>query len=74
MELIKQFFKNIDRNDIDENCCNLVSDGIISSLDIIALVSEIEKHYKKTLDSQYIDVENFESMENIKKMLEKAMC
>lgn len=73
MELIKQFFQNINRSDIDETMQHLVTEGLIDSIDIMALVSEIEKHYQKTLDADYINVENFESMESIKNMLNKAM-
>ncbi|EAH8202164.1 acyl carrier protein, partial [Campylobacter lari] len=56
-----------------ENSKNLLSDDIIDSIDIMALVSEIEKYYKKPLDAKYIIAENFESFENIKKMIEQAM-
>ncbi|EAK0792847.1 UNVERIFIED_CONTAM: acyl carrier protein [Campylobacter lari] len=73
MQTIKHFFINIDRADIDENSKNLLSDDIIDSIDIMALVSEIEKYYKKPLDAKYIIAENFESFENIKKMIEQAM-
>lgn len=70
--MIKNFFKNIDRDDINESMDSLVSDGVIDSLDIMALVSEIEKHYKRPLDAKFIDVENFESFESIRQMIEKA--
>ncbi|EOH9868263.1 acyl carrier protein, partial [Campylobacter jejuni] len=47
VDLIKQFFINIDRADIDENMENLLSEDIIDSIDIMSLVAEIEKFYKK---------------------------
>lgn len=71
MEIIKTFFKNIDKEDIDENTQNLVSNGLIDSIDIIGLVSQIEEHYKKPLDADFIEIEHFESMSAIKDMIEK---
>ncbi|EGS6634673.1 acyl carrier protein [Campylobacter jejuni] len=70
MQEIKQFFINIERTDINESMENLVSEDFI---DIMALVAEIEKFYKKPLKAEFITPENFESFENIKKMLETAM-
>ncbi|ARE79963.1 phosphopantetheine-binding protein [Campylobacter helveticus] len=72
MEQIKQFFINIERTDIDENMDNLVSDDVIDSIDIMALVAEIEKHYGKPLKAEFINAENFENFTSIKKMLELA--
>lgn len=73
LELIKQFFINIDRSDIDENMENLLSEDIIDSMGIMSLVAEIEKYYKKPLKAEFIKAENFESFQTIKNMLEQAM-
>lgn len=73
MQIVKQFFINIERTDIDESMQNLVSEDIIDSIDIMALVAEIEKYYKKPLKAEFITPENFESFENIQKMLKLAM-
>lgn len=73
MQKIKQFFINIDRADIDENMENLLSEDIIDSMDIMSLVAEIEKFYKKPLKAEFIKAENFESFQTIKNMLEQAM-
>lgn len=73
MQEIKQFFINIERTDIDETMENLVSEDLIDSIDIMALVAEIEKHYGKVLKAEFITPGNFESFKNIKGMLEKAM-
>lgn len=73
LELIKQFFISIDRSDIDENMENLLSEDIIDSMDIMSLVAEIEKYYKKPLKAEFIKAENFESFQTIKNMLEQAM-
>ena len=47
MQQIKQFFKNIGREDLDENSEILLSSGLIDSLDIMAFIAEVQKHYKK---------------------------
>ncbi|MBZ7966546.1 acyl carrier protein [Campylobacter sp. RM9756] len=73
MQIVKQFFANIERTDIDENMTDLVSEDIIDSIDIMALVAEIEKYYKKPLKAEFITPENFESFSSIKQMLELAM-
>lgn len=73
MQIVKQFFMNIERTDVDESMSSLVSEDYIDSIDIMALVAEIEKYYKKPLKAEFITPENFESFENIKKMLDIAM-
>ncbi|HHP0339439.1 TPA: acyl carrier protein [Campylobacter lari subsp. concheus] len=73
MQQIQNFFNKIDRSDINETMQNLLSDDIIDSIDIMALVAEIEKYYKKPLKADFIKAENFESFKNIKAMLEIAM-
>ncbi|EMC4544459.1 acyl carrier protein [Campylobacter jejuni] len=73
MQEIKQFFINIDRADIDESMKNLVNEDLIDSIDIMALVTEIEKFYKKPLKAEFITPENFESFESIKKMIKDAI-
>ncbi|EDP0105405.1 acyl carrier protein [Campylobacter jejuni] len=72
MQEIKQFFINIDRADIDENMQDLVSEDLIDSIDIMALVAEIEKFYKKPLKAEFITPENFESFQAIKNIIEQA--
>ncbi|MFK0395571.1 acyl carrier protein [Campylobacter jejuni] len=73
MQEIKQFFINIDRADIDESMKNLVNEDLIDSIDIMALVAEIEKFYKKPLKAEFITPENIESFESIKKMIKDAI-
>ncbi|EJQ4960500.1 acyl carrier protein [Campylobacter upsaliensis] len=72
MQTIKEFFIKIDRADIDESMRNLVSNNEIDSIDVMALVTEIEKRYQKTLDRKYIKMTYFEDFESIKKMLDEA--
>ncbi|OCX43560.1 hypothetical protein A7X81_00965 [Campylobacter ornithocola] len=72
MEKIQEFFKNIDRDDIDKTSKNLVSKGLIDSIDIISLVREIESYYKKPLKANFINEENFEDFESIQKMITQS--
>ncbi|MGH2306125.1 phosphopantetheine-binding protein [Campylobacter taeniopygiae] len=73
MENIKQFFKEIGREDINEFDVDLFSSGRIDSLDIINLVGEIEKFYKIELDFEDLVPENFENFISIKKLIDKAL-
>lgn len=73
MNEIKELFSQIGRSDVDESMDHLLSDGTIDSMDIMALVSAIEKAYKKPLSAEFITSENFESFASLKAMIEKAM-
>ena len=73
MKEITELFAKIERSDITPEMSNLLSGGIIDSLDIMALVAEIEKTYKKPLSAEFIEAENFESFASIKAMIERAM-
>lgn len=74
MHLIKEFFARIGREDIDESGQDLVSNNEIDSIEVMALVAEIEKHYQKTLNRKFIKMEHFENFASIKKMLDEAMA
>ncbi|MFX3627499.1 acyl carrier protein [Campylobacter sp. LH-2024] len=72
MENIKQFFKEIGRENMDENSKNLVTNGLIDSLDIMKLVTQIEDFYDQELDMDFIMPENFEDFKTIETMIKKA--
>lgn len=69
---VKDLFKSIGRDDIDENMKNLVSSGIIDSMDIMSIVEEIEQAYKMPLNAKYIDIDNFESFNAVENMIKEA--
>ncbi|ECP6146739.1 phosphopantetheine-binding protein [Campylobacter jejuni] len=72
MEEIKEFFKEIGKENIDENSKNLVTNGLIDSLDIMKLVTQIEDFYDQELDMDFIMPENFEDFKTIETMIKKA--
>ncbi len=60
------------RGDIDfTNATNLVSDGIITSFDILQIVMKLEEEFDIEIEPQYIEPENFNSAKAIKEMIEK---
>lgn len=73
MTEIKALFAAIGREDLSENDEDLLSSGAIDSLDIMALIAEIEKLYKKSLRAEFIRAENFESFKALENMLKEAM-
>lgn len=73
MQIVKQFFEAIDKNDINESSKNLISDGLIDSVDVMALVGEIEKYTKKPINPEFMVAENFEDFESIKNLIDRVM-
>ncbi|KEA46123.1 acyl carrier protein [Campylobacter mucosalis] len=73
MNEVKELFLSIGRDDIDESMSEILSSGVIDSMDIMGLVSAIERRYKKPLLAQFIASENFESFKSIKDMIDEAM-
>lgn len=69
---LKELFKAIEREDIKESDTELLSSGKIDSLDIMALVAAIEKHFHQALKAEFIKAENFESFESIQIMIKEA--
>ena len=55
------------------NCKSLVDDGILDSIDIVSIVSELEKEYSFEMDPDDIDPDNFQSIETIYEMLNKII-
>ncbi|TXE85661.1 acyl carrier protein [Campylobacter volucris] len=73
MEDLKQIFKNINKEYINENMDNLIDNGDLDSMDIMILIAEIEKFYKKPLKSDFIKMENFKNFQSIKKMIKEGI-
>lgn len=73
MKEIKELFVDIGKVDVDESCGHLLANGVIDSLDIIALVGAIEKKYGKKLDIKYIQAENFINFATLKAMIDEYL-
>jgi acyl carrier protein len=73
MKEIKELFVDIGKADVDESCTHLLANGVIDSLDIIALVGAIEKKYGKKLDIKYIQAENFINFTTLKAMIDEYL-
>ena len=54
-------------------CQNFVDEGILDSIDIVSIISEIETEYSIEIDPDEIDPDNFQSAKAIQEMLEKAI-
>lgn len=72
MNDVKKLLAMIGKENIDENSTNLLGSGILDSLDVMSLVEAIEQKYGKALDTKYIEIENFQSLEAIRKMIKMA--
>ena len=71
MNIVKSLFDSIGRSDLTEDMDNLLDNGLIDSMDIIAFLEAVEKHYKKDFDESYIEVEYFQNFQTIQEMLNR---
>ena len=49
----------------------LVDSGLLDSVDVVNIIADIEEKFEIEVSMEYIDSENFNSIENIWKMLEE---
>lgn len=66
LELLKEVIPNVDW-EAEEN---LVDDGVLSSIDIITIISEITDEYDVKISTDEMKAENFNSAEAIYKMIQ----
>ena len=72
MDKLLEILEDI-RPDIDfEGITNLVTGGYLKSFDVLTLVSEIEMEFGKEIPVEQVVPENFESLESIMALIEKA--
>lgn len=58
--------------DVDfENTEDLVDDGILDSLDIVTLVTEINEEFDVSISAEHIIPENFNSAKALMELIEK---
>ena len=69
LELLKRVKPEVDF----VNNFSLVDDGILDSIDIVSIITEIETEYSIEIDPDDIDPDNFQSAATIFEMIEKAV-
>ena len=69
-ELVKLLSETIEGVDF-ENEERLMTDKIISSIDLTEIIAEIEDHYDIEIDMEYMVPENFESAKAMLNMIEE---
>jgi len=70
-EVEKYIAKLTNEHEID-HAQNLFESGFLSSLDVLDLLSFIENTYNITVSDDDLEVENFGSIDNMVKYIEKA--
>lgn len=69
LEILKRVKPEVDFSD----CKELVNDGILDSIDIVTIISEIESEYSIMIEPDEIDPDNFQSTESMLDMIHKAI-
>lgn len=71
MEKLLELLHSI-RPDVDfENEKELINDGILDSFDVVSIISEIEDVFGVQIRITELDPENFNSVENIWKLIQQ---
>lgn len=72
MDKILEILKRV-KPEVDfANNSDLVDEGILDSIDIVTIISEIEEEYEIEIDPDEIDPDNFQSASAMLEMIEKA--
>lgn len=72
MEKLIELLKNLKPNVDFENAKDLIDDGILDSLEIVEIITMIEEKFAITIDPDAIDPDNFQSAQDMWKMIEDA--
>ncbi|EAK5229608.1 acyl carrier protein [Campylobacter jejuni] len=73
MQDIKNLFESIDRYDIEETQDELISNGVLDSIAIMALVGAIEDKYNIEVDFDYMIPDNFKNFWTIRDVILKVL-
>ena len=68
IEILKRVKPEVDFTE----AVDLVDEGILDSIDIVSIISEIETEYSIEIDPDEIDPDNFQSASTIFEMIQKA--
>lgn len=69
ISVLKRAMPNVDF----ENEHNLVDDGILDSLSIVAIISELADEYDVDIPPEEIDPDNFNSAEAMKALVDRLL-
>lgn len=69
MEILKRIKPEADLTASND----LIDEGILDSMDIVSIISEIEKEYFIEIDPDEIDPDNFQSISSMFAMIEKVI-
>lgn len=73
MDKLMEILKRI-KPEADFTASNdLIDEGILDSMDIVSIISEIEKAYFIEIDPDEIDPDNFQSISSMFAMIEKVI-
>ena len=64
MEELLKIIKNVN-DQIEVDTENIMTDGILDSVELVELISLIEEHYKIEIDLDDIEPDNFDSCKKI---------
>lgn len=67
LEILKEVLPNVEW----ESDANLVDDGLLNSIDIITIISEITDEYDIKISTDEMRAENFNSVQAIYDMIQK---
>ncbi len=67
LEILRDLHPDVDF----ENEKHLIDDGILDSMDIVSLISEISESFDVTITAKYIVPENFNSAEALYELIER---
>ncbi|WP_069637450.1 hypothetical protein [Campylobacter pinnipediorum] len=73
MNHLKRIFEKIGKPNIDVTAKNMITSGILDSIDIMKIIVQIDTIIGKPLDSKFIKIENFESFDKIENIIKEAM-
>ena len=72
MEKLLEILKRV-KSEVDfMKSQNLVDEGILDSIDIVTIISEIETEYSIEIDPEEIEPDNFQSVLTMLEMIEKV--
>lgn len=73
MEEFLEFLSDVVPGVDFENCTDLIDSNVLSSFDILSIVSELEDEYDVELSPRDLVPENFNSAEALWKLVEERM-